>query len=339
MKPYQVFPQVTRRLVIVCFWVSWLVAICVAHAQSTDDVHIVPRVGSARPTAAAEAPSSRTAAIKPIRVDVDLVLVPVAVTDTMNRPVVRLTKQDFSLYEENKQQQIRYFATEDAPVSIAVLFDVSKSMSDKITTERAALDEFFKYANPADEYFGISFSDRPHFLAGPTQSIDELERKLLSIEPGGATAMLDAIYLAVSQLRLARYQRKAIIIFSDGGDNVSHYSLREIKSLVEEADTQIYAIGLFDTFFFNTIEERLGKKWLSEITDKTGGRTLTVNDQAKLPQAAAAISREMRTEYVLGYRPAIADGKWRRIKVRVASATGDNQLQAHYKNGYFSAAR
>ena len=339
MKYHQVLPRVSRLLILICFSGSWFAAVGVAGAQSSDDAHIVPRVSSARHTTTSDGPSAQSGLMKPIRVDVDLVLVPVAVTDTMNRPVVTLTKQDFSLYEENKRQQIRYFANEDAPVSIAVLFDVSKSMADKISTERAALAEFFKYANPADEYFGISFSDRPHFLDGPTQSIDELERKLISIEPSGPTAMLDAIYLAVSQLRQARYQRKAIIIFSDGGDNVSHYSLREIKSLAEECDTQIYAIGLFETFFFNTIEERLGKKWLGEITDKTGGRTLTVNDQAKLPQAAAAISREMRSEYVLGYRPAIADGKWRKIKVRVASATGDNQLQAHYKNGYFSAAR
>lgn len=339
MKYRQVLPQVIRLLILIGFCGSWFAAVGLADAQSSDDVHIVPLVDSAGRAATAEGPSSRAGVMKPIRVDVDLVLVPVAVTDTMNRPVVTLTRQDFSLYEENKPQQIRYFATEDAPVSIAVLFDASKSMADKISTERAALAEFFKYANPADEYFGISFSDRPHFLDGPTQSIDDLQRKLISIEPGGPTAMLDAIYLAVSQLRQARYQRKAIIIFSDGGDNISHYSLREIKSLAEESDTQIYAIGLFETFFFNTIEERLGKKWLSEITDKTGGRTLTVNDQAKLPQAAAAISREMRNEYVLGYRPAIANGKWRKIKVRVASATGDRQLQAHYKNGYFSAAR
>ena len=335
MKQHQVLSQVAKFSILVSFCVS---CFFVANAQTSDDVHIVPRVGPAR-HAEAEGPSSQASLMNPIRVDVDLVLVPVAVTDTMNRSVITLTKQDFSLYEQNKLQQIRYFATEDAPVSIAVLFDVSKSMVDKISTERAALVEFFKYANPADEYFGISFSDRPHFLDGPTQSIDELQRKLISIEPSGPTAMLDAIYLAVSELRQARYQRKAIIIFSDGGDNVSHYSLREIKSLAEESDAQIFAIGLFETFFFNTIEERLGKKWLSEITDKTGGRTLTVNDQAKLPQAAAAISRELRSQYVLGYRPTIADGKWRKIKVRVASAMGEHQLQAHYKNGYFSAAR
>lgn len=344
MKQNQVTPKVSRFLNLLCLCVPALLLTCFAQGQLSDDVHIVPRTGPAprAPTTAvppANDPSAQHAPVKSIRVDVDLVLVPVVVTDTMNRPVISLHKQDFALYEEDKRQEIRYFMTEEAPISIAVLFDVSKSMSDKIAMERAALIEFFKNANPEDEYFGISFSDRPHFLAGPTQSIDELQQKLISVEPGGATAMLDAVYLAASELRSAHYQRKAIVIFSDGGDNASRYSLGEIMSLVEEYDAQIYAIGLFDTFFFKTIEERLGKKWLSDITDKTGGRTLTVDNRAKLPEAAATISREMRNQYILGYRPAVADGKWRKIKVRVASAVGEQPLHAHYKKGYYSAAK
>jgi len=147
--------------------------------------------------------------------------------------------------------------------------------------------------------------------------------------------MLDAIYLAESKLRSARYQRRAIFIISDGGDNASRYTLREIKSLVRESDVQIFAVGLFDTFFFKTMEERLGRMWLSEITDPTGGRTITVDNRAKLPEAAAELSREMRNEYVLGYRPSSAGtNKWRKLKVRVTSTAGEQPLQAHYKKGY-----
>jgi Ca-activated chloride channel family protein len=320
-----------------------LLSSSIAVGQSTDDVHIVPRTSQGRRVPTTEAPpendaSARYAHVKPIHVDVDLVLVPVAVTDALNRPVLNLTKRDFALYEEDKLQEIRYFMTEEAPISIAVLFDVSKSMTDKIDRERAAIHEFFKNANPEDEYFAIGFSDRPRLLAGPTQSIEEVEQKLTSILPGGSTAMLDAVYLAQSQLRFARYQRKAIVIFSDGADNASRYSLRQLKKSVEESDVQIYAIGLFETFFFNTIEEKLGKKWLSEITDKTGGRTVTVQDRAKLPEAAAIISREMRNQYLLGYHPTVSDGKWRRIKVRVTSPA-ERPLQAYYKKGYYSAER
>jgi Ca-activated chloride channel family protein len=263
-------------------------------------------------------------------VDVDLVLVPVAVTDALNRPVITLQKQDFAIYEENKTQEIRYFSAEEAPISIALLIDTSESMTDKIDTERAAIVEFFNNANPADEYFAITFSRRPKVLAGPTQSMDDIERGLIAVEPGGSTAML-----AESKLRSARYQRRAIFIISDGGDNASRYTLREIKSLVRESDVQIFAVGLFDTFFFKTMEERLGRMWLSEITDPTGGRTITVDNRAKLPEAAAELSREMRNEYVLGYRPSSAGtNKWRKLKVRVTSTAGEQPLQAHYKKGY-----
>ena len=139
--------------------------------------------------------------------------------------------------------------------------DVSKSMTDKIDTERAAIVEFFNNANPDDEYFAITFSDHPRLLSGPTRDIDDVERRLTAVDPAEPTALLDAIYLA--EFRPARCRRKAIMIISDGGDNASRYTLREIKSMVQESEVQIYAIGLFDTFFFNTLEEKLGKNGLA----------------------------------------------------------------------------
>jgi Ca-activated chloride channel family protein len=107
--------------------------------------------------------------------------------------------------------------------------------------------------------------------------------------------------------------------------------------LVRDSDVEVYAIGLFDTAFFKTYEEYMGKKWLSEITDATGGRTVTVDNVSKMGEAAAAISTEMRSQYVLGYRPSnvLTDGKRRQIKVRVINpTTSDAKLQAYYKRGY-----
>jgi len=306
--------------------------------QSADRPEVLPPNDSNGPTSMRNPIESEEARgphkPRPLRVDVDLVLLPVTVSDPMNHAVTSLKKEDFAIYEGNQQQEIRYFSTEDAPISIAILLDVSKSMSDKIETERAALVEFFNNANPKDEYFAIAFSDRPRVLADSTQSIDQLQGQLLSAEPGGPTAMLDAVYLALSELRSARYERKAILILSDGGDNASRYKLREIKSLVQESDVQIYAVGLFETFFFNTIEERLGKVWLGGITDVTGGRTITVDNRGKVPEAAATISRAMRNQYVLGYRPTTMAGtKWRKIKVRLTSSA-EPPLRAYYKQGY-----
>ena len=123
--------------------------------------------------------------------------------------------------------------------------------------------------------------------------------------------MLDAISTAMTRLRSAKHKRRALLIISDGGDNSSHHKYREIKSLVRDSDVEVYAIGLFDTAFFKTYEEFMGKKWLSEITDATGGRTVTVDSVSKMGEAAAAISTEMRSQYVLGYRPSnvLTDGK------------------------------
>ena len=105
---------------------------------------------------------------------------------------------------------------------------------------------------------------------------------------------------------------------------------------MQESDVQIYAVGLFETFFFNTIEEKLGKVWLSEITDATGGRTITVDNRGKVPDAAATISREMRNQYVLGYRPhSSAKTRWRKIKIRL-SASDERALRAYYKQGYYA---
>jgi Ca-activated chloride channel family protein len=322
-----------------------LLLISVANGQSADDVHIVPRTGASKSVQGpdivpVEDSPDLDAHTKALRVNVDLVLVPVTVADALQRPVMTLTKRDFSLFEDDKPQEIRYFSAEAGPVSVAVLLDVSKSMSDKVDTERAAIAEFFKNADPDDEYFAITFSNRPRVLAAGTQDIDELQTKLTTIEPSGPTAMLDAVYLAENELRSARYKRKAILIISDGGDNVSRYSLRDVKHLVQESDAQIYAIGLFETFFFNTFEERMGKKWLRGITDVTGGRTITVDDRAKLPETAAEISRDIRNEYMLGYRPTSAvPNRWRKIKVQVIPSSPDHPLRAYYKSGYLSGEK
>ena len=311
------------------------------HAQSPEEVHISPHQDTGKLASVVDAVPGHPALVvpfKPLHVDVNLVLVPVTVTDAMNRSVVSLKEQDFALSEEGKRQAIRYFSEEDAPLSIAVLFDVSKSMSDKISVEHDALVAFFNNANPQDEFFGIAFSYRPRLLAGPGESIDEIERRLVSTERGGATAMLDAIHLAESKLRSARYQRHAILIISDGGDNASRYTLRETTNLIRESDVQIYAIGLFDTFFLHTLEEKLGKQWLTKITDSTGGRTLTVDNGAKVPEAAAQISREMRNQYVLGYQPSnpMAAG-WKKIRVQVDSSAAEGPISIHYKKGYIAS--
>jgi Ca-activated chloride channel family protein len=277
---------------------------------------------------------------------VNLVTVPVTVTDAMSHAVTGLQKEDFALYEGDTQQEIRYFAEEDGPISVGLILDLSKSMSNKVETERLAVEQFFQNANPEDDYFVITVSNQPKLIASSTRSIRTIETELGLAVPAGNTALLDAIYLGVEQMHSAQYKRRALLIISDGGDNNSRYKLREIKSMVRESDVEIYAIGLFDTALFKTFEEYMGKEWLGEITDVTGGRTVAVDNLSLLPETAATISWELRNQYVIGYEPKVveADAQWRKIKVKVgfhgpSPPVKGSHLQAYYKKGYMTSGR
>lgn len=307
-------------------------------AQS-NDVHIQPRSATKAHGVLAKGTSELQSGLKPLRVDVDLVLVPVTVTNLRNQPITNLGKLNFQLYENDQPQEIRYFSIEDAPISVGLLLDVSRSMRNKIEIVKAAVREFFNNANPQDEYFAVTFANRPKLLANPTRSIGTLEARFGELKADGNTALLDAVSLGISKLRSATYRRRALLIISDGGDNHSRYRLNEIKSLVQEADVMVYAIGIFDAFnlpIFKSLDEKIRKRWLDEITDASGGRTLIVDNLARVPDAAATISREIRAQYVLGYHPsdAVHGGTWRRIKVRVATVSPEVHLQMFHKRGY-----
>jgi Ca-activated chloride channel family protein len=309
-----------------------------AWAQNTaDDVHINPRIEPPQPKQnVIEDPSLRTHT-KPFKTDVDLVLVPVTITDPMNRLVTGLDRENFQVYEGKEAQEIKHFSSEDAPVSLGVIFDMSGSMSSKIERAREAVMEFFKTANPQDEFFMVTFSDKPEEVTDFTQSVEDIQGKLVYTVPKGRTALLDAIYLGISKMRQAKYAKKALLIISDGGDNHSRYTEGEIKNLVKEADVLIYAIGIYD-HYFPTEEERLGPQLLSEVTELTGGRAFTIDNPNDLADVATKIGIELRNQYVLGYRPRnpVRDGKWRKIKVKLNPPKGLPPLKVYAKTGYYA---
>ena len=255
----------------------------------------------------------------------------------MNRPVMGLEKKDFALYENDQQQEIEYFSIEDSPLSVGMILDLSGSMTRKFETERAAVSEFFKNANAQDDYFVVTFADRPTLLTSFSDLPGTIEARLAQARPHGSTALLDAISVGMTQMHATQHRRRALLIISDGGDNNSRHWLGQIRRLVQDSDVAVYAIGIFDTAVFRTFEEFMGRKWLSEITNATGGRTIAVNNVGAVPDAAAEISRELRDEYILGYRPGklAGDSKKRKLKVRiVAPSASDAFLQAHYRTGY-----
>ncbi len=334
-----------RFQVSLCLALLALVCLCVPAFAQTDvnDVHVLPREADKAPEVPKpeliSSTTGLTTHVHPLKVDVDLVLVPVTITDPMNRLVTGLDKANFQLFEGNAAQEIRTFSSEDAPVSLGVIFDSSGSMASKMDRAKDAVIEFFKTANPQDEFFMITFSDEPEAVSDFTNSVDEIQNKLVFAVPRHRTALLDAIYMGISKMRQAKYPKKALLIISDGGDNHSRYTEGEIKSLVKEADVMIYAIGIFDRYS-STIEERLGPQLLTDITELTGGRAFTIDNPNDLGDVATKIGVELRNQYVLGYRPnkIVRDGKWRKIKVKLLPPKGLPPLRVYARTGYYAPA-
>jgi len=278
-----------------------------------------------------------------IRVDSTLVLIPVTVTDPMNRFVTGLDKDFFKLTEDNSEQQITQFSSEDAPLSVGLVFDSSGSMSNKLQKSRQAAAQFFKTANPEDEFFLVQFNDRAEMVMPFTHNTEEIQNRLTFTQAKGRTALLDAVYLAIHQMKKAKNPRRAILLLSDGGDNSSRYTESEIRRLVREADVQIYAIGIFEPASGRgrTAEELAGPGLLNDIAEQTGGRHFAVDNVNELPDVAAKIGVELRNQYVLGYTPSNQnrDGKYRRVKVKVNQPRGFPSLRAFWRLGYYAPSQ
>jgi len=284
---------------------------------------------------AAQGTSSKQTQNK-IVVDVNLVLVNATVTDPYNRLVTGLEKDHFQIYEDGVEQEVATFSSEDVPVSIGVIFDMSGSMSDKVNKARQSAVQFFKTANPQDEFFLVSFNERAELTSRFTSSVEDLQSRLMYTSAKGRTALLDAVYLGLAQMKGAHNSKKAMLIISDGGDNHSRYNVTDVRNFVKEADVQIYSMGLFDNSPA-TPEETEGPSLLTELCDLTGGRLFRVQDLGELPDIATKIGMELRNQYVLGYKPSnrSTDGRWRKIKVKVHPPRGLPPLNIYSRTGYF----
>jgi Ca-activated chloride channel homolog len=331
------------------FWSAAGSVVCFAQENPLGEVHTQPpppppkTPESTKPViegaenAAALATSRRDARI---RVDVNLVLVPATVTDPMNRLVTGLERENFQVYDNNIGQVIKSFSTEDAPVTIGIIFDLSGSMTSKFMRARKALSEFLRTSNPQDEFFVVGFNDRPAVIVDYTSDVDDVEARMVMLKPENRTALIDAIYLGVDKLKQAKYERKALLIISDGGDNRSRYTEGELRRVVRESDVQIYSIGIFDQYA-PTTEEQLGPVLLTDICDMTGGRLFRVLDINDLGDIASRISAELRNEYVIGYRPSEVkqDGNWRKLKIRLVPPPGLPTLTVHNRQGYYAPSQ
>jgi VWFA-related protein len=294
---------------------------------ASGQVGIVPRP-KATPAEAA-APKTN------LRVDLNLVLVPVTVCDPMNRPVTGLEKEHFRVFDDNVEQTVTAFAMDDAPVAVGLVFDSSGSMGAKLRLSRQAAAAFFRIANPEDEFFLVEFDDRPKLVVPMTRDTQEIQNQLTFSQSKGRTALLDAVMLALHELKKSSIGRKALLIISDGGDNCSRYTEGELKNAVRESDTMIYAIGIYGGAA--TPEELAGPGLLTQIAEQSGGRQLPAQ-ASDMPDIAAKIGVELRNRYVLGYSPSEQrrDGRYHPVQVKIVPPRGLPTLRAFWRRGYYA---
>ena len=329
-------PKVLKLLPTFVFF-ALLSVLQVFSQTSINDVHVATRRGSFNPGLSLDLEAS---GIHVVRTDSRLVLVPVSVTDPMQRFVTGLNRDNFEVFEGARPQTIQHFSSEDVPVSLGIILDVSGSMADKMDRVREAVNQFCDASNPQDEFFLIVFSDMPRLSVDFTTNASDIKKELIFTPPKGRTSLLDAIHMGLAKMKNARYGKRALLIISDGGDNHSRYGEREVKGLAKESDVMIYSIGIFDRYM-PTVEEIRGPSLLTELSEPTGGRAFTVDNLNIVPAIAQHIGTELRTQYVLAYRPQDLPhkgSKWRKIRVKLRLPRKFPFLQAHAKTGYYASA-
>jgi VWFA-related protein len=279
------------------------------------------------------APKEEPARGANIRVETTLILVPVSVNDPLNRPVSGLEQENFRVFEDRVEQKIVQFAMDDEPVAVGLVFDTSGSMGDKLQRSRMAAKQFFHISNPEDEFCLVEFDSSPRLVVPLTSDTGTIEDHLAFSRSHGSTALLDAIYLALHEMKHSKKNKKALLIISDGGDNHSRYTEKEVTNVVRESDVLIYSIGVFGGA--STAEEYSGPALLSKVSEQTGGRLFEAN-AVELPDIAKKIGIELRNRYILGYAPRnqARDGKYHRIEVKMVPPRGLPKLNAHWRLGY-----
>jgi Ca-activated chloride channel family protein len=277
----------------------------------------------------------------PIKLDVNLVTVPVTVIDPYERFVTGLRKEHFEIYDEKVKQDVVFFAEEDEPITIGVVFDVSGSMKEKIQRARLALRRFIDTSHPDDEFCLIGFNERAELLQDFTTSGDQVSSRLVLKEPGGRTALYDASYLAIEKVAHGKQKRRSLLIISDGMDNSSRYTYRQLRDLIKETGVQIYAIGIFGLFHNSNAEEAQGRAILEEITSMTGGRAFFPDTPVELDDVITRIALELRHQYSLGFYPTnvALDGEWHKLRVKVNPPRGLPRLRVRAREGYYAAKK
>ncbi len=266
--------------------------------------------------------------------DVDLVLVRVTVTDTLNRYVVGLEKDHFKVFEDKIEQQVLHFSNQKAPISVGFVLDTSGSMADNILAAKNSIARFLEQGDPEDEYFLVTFNETSRLAQDFTNRRENVQNAISISEAKGRTALYDAVYLGLEKMRGARNDKKALVVITDGEDNSSRYTFSELKEFAKESDVQIYVIGERGDLGY-------GQGVINEIVGLSGGRGFFPSSFNQLDYYCDLIHTELRNQYLIGYRPSNRgfDGKWRKLKVKLEPPEGLPRLAVRAREGYFAPTR
>jgi Ca-activated chloride channel family protein len=265
--------------------------------------------------------------IRQLNVDVDTVLVPVTVTNDRGQYVGGLEKQNFQVFEDKVEQTVTSFSTEDSPLSLGIVLDSSGSMNPTMALARRNGGACMNVGAIDDEYFLIVFSDKLKVNTDFTADLQKLRMALLTVQSKGSTALYDAIYAGLAKIKEGTHPRKALVVVSDGFDNHSRYSEKNVRDAVKESDVQLYLIG------------NEGDGGLRQLSEETGGRSLSPRTNTyELGNICSQIVKEVKNQYVLGYRSTNQekDGKWRNISVKLTTPPGISRLNTRPKKGYYA---
>lgn len=256
------------------------------------------------------------------RVEVDLVTLNVAVTDQRGVPVSSLGKDNFQIWEDGVEQQIRHFSSDDVPFTIGMVLDRSGSMAMVIDDVYKAALHTLDASKAEDEAFVIVFNDRVDLVQDFTSDRKSLEHSLRKVKAGGQTALYDAVYTAINHIRKGKHRKKALLVITDGADNSSDTSYQELLQVAKQSEVLIHVIGFFGDAmrFGSTFEDSPAVDKLTRLAAVTGGRAYFPSTMEACKQACLDTARELRSQYTLGYYSTNKkrDGTWREIRVDVA---------------------
>jgi Ca-activated chloride channel family protein len=265
-----------------------------------------------------------------VRVEADLVVLNVTVTDAAGRYVHKLTRSDFRIFEDGREQPLSLFSVEETPFAAAVLIDTSGSMESRVTLARAAAIRFLDGLRPDDVaavyHFGSEVAQLRDYSPGR-----DLPPLAYTLGAKGWTTMHDAVARAAADLTQRPERRRAIVLLSDGADTRSRASLDQAVNAALAADAVVYTVNMMDERA-NPIEKAKALGPLKSYAEKTGGRYLATPGGQALAEAFTSIVEELTNQYTLGYRPAnrTRDGRWRAIALKLSRA----ELKTRTRSGY-----